>query len=39
MGLMGLTHGARRAQSVKSPPVMQEILVQFLGQEELLEKG
>ena len=39
MGLMGLTHGARRAQLVKNPPVMQETLVQFLGQEELLEKG
>ena len=24
---------------VKNPPAMQEILVQFLGQEDLLEKG
>ena len=27
------------AQLVKSPPAMQETLVQFLGQEDLLEKG
>ena len=27
------------AQLVKNPPVMQETLVQFLGQEDLLEKG
>ena len=26
------------AQLVKNPPVMQETLVQFLGQEDLLEK-
>jgi len=24
---------------VKNPPAMQETLVQFLGQEDLLEKG
>ena len=28
-----------RAQLVKNPPVMQETLVQFLGQEDPLEKG
>ena len=28
-----------RAQLVKNPPAMQEILVRFLGQEDLLEKG
>ena len=27
------------AQWVKNPPAMQETLVQFLGQEDLLEKG
>ena len=27
------------AQPVKNPPAMQETLVQFLGQEDLLEKG
>ena len=27
------------AQLVKNPPAMQETLVQFLGQEVLLEKG
>ena len=27
------------AQLVKNPPVMQETLVQFLGQKDLLEKG
>ena len=27
------------AQLVKDPPAMQETLVQFLGQEDLLEKG
>ena len=27
------------AQLVKNPPVMQETLVQFLGQEDPLEKG
>ena len=27
------------AQLVKNPPAMQEILVRFLGQEDLLEKG
>ena len=27
------------AQLVKNPPAMQETLVQFLGQENLLEKG
>ena len=28
-----------RAQSVKKPPAMQEAPVQFLGGEDLLEKG
>ena len=27
------------AQLVKNPPAMQETLVQFLGQEDPLEKG
>ena len=27
------------AQLVKNPPAIQETLVQFLGQEDLLEKG
>ena len=27
------------AQLVKNPPAVQETLVQFLGQEDLLEKG
>ena len=27
------------AQLVKNPPAMQKTLVQFLGQEDLLEKG
>ena len=27
------------AQPVKNPPAMQETLVQFLGQEDPLEKG
>ena len=27
------------AQLVKNPPAMQETLVQFLGQEDLLDKG
>ena len=27
------------AQMVKNPPAMQQALVQFLGQEDLLEKG
>ena len=26
-------------QTVKSPPALQEILIQSLGQEDLLEKG
>ena len=33
------TVGSLIAQLVKNPPAMQEILVQFLGQEDLLEKG
>ena len=35
---MGLSYGARIAQLVKHPPVMQETLVRFLGQEDMLEK-
>ena len=27
------------AQTVKNPPEMQEILVRFLGQEDLLKEG
>ena len=35
-----LIHGASLiAQLVKNPPAMQEILLLFLGQEDLLEKG
>ena len=30
---------SHEAQSVKSPPAMQETPVRFLGQEDLLEKG
>ena len=30
---------SRIAQLVKNPPAMQETPVQFLGQEDLLEKG
>ena len=33
------THYLGLAQLVKNPPAMQETLVQFLGQEDLLEKG
>ena len=31
--------GSLIAQLVKNPPAMQETLVQFLGHEDLLEKG
>ena len=31
--------GSLVAQLVKNPPAVQEILVQFLGREDLLEKG
>ena len=34
-----LTRASLTAQSVKNPPAMQETLVQFLGQEDPLEKG
>ena len=35
-----LFHGASlTAQLVKNPPAMQETWVQFLGREDLLEKG
>ena len=34
-----LIAGKESAQLVKNPPAMQEILVVFLGQEELLEKA
>ena len=33
-----LTRDSLIAQLVKNPPAMQETLVQFLGQEDLLEK-
>ena len=33
------THTSLVAQLVKNPPAMQETLVQFLGWEDLLEKG
>ena len=32
-------YGFLEAQWVKNPPAMQEILVQFVGQEDPLEKG
>ena len=31
--------GTLVAQLVKNPPAMQATLIQFLGQEDLLEKG
>ena len=31
-------NSSRGAQSVKNPPAMQQILVQFLGQEDPLEQ-
>ena len=34
-----LAHWPLVAQTVKNPPTMQEIWVQFLGQEDSLEKG
>ena len=34
-----LLYGSLVAQLVKNPPAMQEILVQFLGWEDPLEKG
>ena len=34
-----LDQGSLVAQLVKNPPAMQETLVQFLGQEDPLEKG
>ena len=36
---MFFLHHALIAKLVKSPPVMQETRVQFLGWEDLLEKG
>ena len=38
-GLPGKSQASLVAQLVKSPPAMQEIPVQFLGQEDPLEKG
>ena len=35
----GNIHSSLVAQLVKNPPAMQEILVRFLGWEDLLEKG
>ena len=34
-----LSRAALIAQLVKNPPAVQETLVQFLGQEDLLEEG
>ena len=42
LGLFRKARGHRAslvAQLVKNPPAMQETPVQFLGQEDLLEKG
>ena len=36
---MGSLRASLIAQLVKNPPAMQEILVQFLGREDPLEKG
>ena len=35
----GKNRASLMVQLVKNTPAMQEILVQFLGQEDLLEKG
>ena len=35
----GILHEVLLTQLVKNPPAMQETLVRFLGQEDLLEKG
>ena len=37
--LMMVVMASLIAQLVKNPPAMQETLVQFLGREDLLEKG
>ena len=37
--LLFLPSSFQIAQSVKNPPAMQETPVQFLGREDLLEKG
>ena len=37
--LFFVTRASLTAQLVKNPPAMQETLVQFLGREDLLEKG
>ena len=34
-----MSQASLRAQLVKNPPAMQETQVQFLDQEDLLEKG
>ena len=34
-----ITKSSLVAQMVKNPPAMQETLVQFLGQEDSLQKG
>ena len=39
VGYDSSTKGSLIAQLVKIPPAMQETLVQFLGWEDLLEKG
>ena len=38
-GKFGLGGASLVVQLVKNPPAMQETLVQFLGQEDPLEKG
>ena len=38
-GKFGLGGASLEAQLVKNPPAIQETLVQFLGQEDPLEKG
>ena len=39
MRFLGDLRASLVAQLVKNPPVMQEILVPFLGREDLMEKG
>ena len=39
IGASGYYTASLIAQLVKNPPAMQETLVQFLGWEDLLEKG
>ena len=39
MMIMKMTRASLVAQLVKNPPAMQDTPVQFLGPEDLLEKG